>query len=99
MFRKGNKKLLEEQRQKKRGGRGIAQIIKQKFVKKEKTIKNYNQFEVLCDYCQCKVKKYSWLRHVQTEKHKQNEICKNDDNEKVNNVTDEEKDEDFKIKK
>ena len=50
------------------------------------------QLEVFCDYCQCKVKKYRWSRHLQTEKHKHNETVKNDEEEKINKMTEEEKD-------
>ena len=61
--------------------------------------KTYNQLEVFCDYCQCKVKKCRWSQHLQTEKHKNNETVKKDEEEKVNRMTDEEKDEYYKIKK
>ena len=40
------------------------------------------------------MKKCRWSRHLQTEKHKHNETVKNDE-EKVNKMTDEEKDEYF----
>ena len=65
--------------------------------KKKKYNKNYKQLEVFCDYCQCKVKKYRWSKHLQTEKHKHNEMVKHDEEEKVNKMTDEEKDECFKM--
>ena len=58
--------------------------------KKKEYKKTYNQLEVFCDYCQCKVKKYRWSKHLQTEKHKNNETVKKDE---------EEKDEYYKIKK
>ena len=45
------------------------------------------------------MKKCRWSKHVQTEKHKQNETAKHDEEEKVNKMTDEEKDEYFKMKK
>ena len=45
------------------------------------------------------MKKYKWSRHLQTEKHKQNETVKHDEAEKLNKMTDEEKDELYKIKK
>ena len=61
--------------------------------------KTYNQLEVFCDYCQCEVKKCRWSKHLQTEKHKNNETVKKDEEEKVNKMTDEEKDEYYKIKK
>ena len=49
------------------------------------------QLEVFCDYCECKVKKCRWHRHLQTEKHKHNETVKNDEEEKINKMTEEEK--------
>ena len=61
--------------------------------------KEYGQLEVFCDFCQCKVKKCRWSKHLQTEKHKLNETVKKDEEEKVNKMTDEEKDEYYKIKK
>ncbi len=61
--------------------------------------KKYRKLEVFCDYCQCKVKKCRWSKHLQTEKHKQNETAKHDEEEKVNKMADEEKDEYFKMKK
>ena len=67
--------------------------------KKKKYNKDYKQLEVFCDDCQCNVKKYRWSRHLQTEKHKQNETVKHDEAEKLNKMTDEEKDELYKIKK
>ena len=32
--------------------------------------KVYNQMEVDCEVCECKVKKNKWARHVKTEKHR-----------------------------
>ena len=32
--------------------------------------KVYNQIEVDCEVCECKVKKNKWARHVKTEKHR-----------------------------
>ena len=40
-----------------------------------------------------------WSKHLQTEKHKHNETVKNDEEEKISKMTEEEKDEYFKIKK
>ena len=65
----------------------------------ENTKKTYNQLEVFCDYCQCKVKTCRWSQHLQTEKHKNNEAVEKEEEEKVNKMTDEEKDEYYKIKK
>ena len=67
--------------------------------KKKEYNKDYKQLEVFCDYCHCKVKEYRWSRHLQTEKHKHHETVKNDEEEKINNMTNEEKDEYLKIKK
>ena len=67
--------------------------------KKKEYNKDYMQLEVFCDYCGCKVKKCRWSRHLQTEKHKHNETVKNDEEEKINKMTEEEKDEYFKMKK
>ena len=67
--------------------------------KKKDYKKTYNQLEVFCDHYQCKVKTYRWSKHLQTEKHKHNETVKEDEEEKVNKMTDEEKDEYYKIKK
>ena len=53
-------------------------------MKTKKYNKDYKQLEVFCDDCQCNVKKYRWSRHLQTEKHKQNETVKNDETEKLN---------------
>ena len=61
--------------------------------------KDYKQLEVFCDYCQCKVKKYVVQTFNKTEKHKHNETVKNDEEEKINKMTDEEKDEYLKMKK
>ena len=45
------------------------------------------------------MKKCRWSKHLQTEKHKHNETVENDEEEKINKMTDEEKDEYYKIKK
>ena len=39
------------------------------------------------------MKKCRWSKHLQPEKHKHNETVKNDEEEKVNKMTDEEKEE------
>ena len=67
--------------------------------KKKEYKKDYMQLEVFCDYCQCKVKQCRWSKHLQTEKHKQNETVKNDEEEKISKMTEEEKDEYLKMKK
>ena len=35
--------------------------------------KVYNQIEVFCDICQCKVKKCRWSEHKKTQKHNKNQ--------------------------
>ena len=45
------------------------------------------------------MKKCRWSKHLRTEKHKHYETVKNDEEEKVNETTDEEKDGYFKMKK
>ena len=47
----------------------------------------------------CKVKKCRWKKHIETQKHKNNEMIKRKEEEKLNRMTDEEKDEYDKIKK
>ena len=99
---KEREKYQKNREKKGRGGSGrsITEIIKQKFLKKGKnTTKSIDNLKVFCDFCQCKVKKCRWSKHLQTEKHKHNETVKKDEEEKVNKMTDEEKDEYYKIKK
>ncbi len=99
-------KCLEKERENYRKNRGKERERWQKYYtnnkteineKKKKYNKDYKQLEVYCDYCQCKVKKYRWSKHLQTEKHKHNEMVKHDEEEKVNKMTDEEKNEYFKM--
>ena len=101
-------RCLEKEREKYQKNREKKRERWQKYYKNNKTEilekgkeynKEYRQLEVFCDYCQCKVKKCRWSKHLQTEKHKHNETVKNDEEEKVNKMTDEEKDEYYKIKK
>ena len=52
---------------------------------------------MLCDICKCKVKKCRASKHLQTQKHINNEKKKNEEEEeKLSKMTDEEKDEYFK---
>ena len=48
--------------------------------------------------CICKVKKCRWKKHIETQKHKNNEMIKRKEEERLNKMTDEEKDEYDKIK-
>ena len=59
----------------------------------------YNKIEIDCEVCKCKVKKCRWKKHIETQKHKNNEMIKRKEEEKLNRMTDEEKDEYDKIKK
>ena len=61
--------------------------------------KEYSQIEIDCEFCECKVKKYRWKAHTETQKHKNNERIKKKEEEKLNNITDEEKYEYVMIKK
>ena len=45
------------------------------------------------------MKKCWWSKHLQTEKHKHHETVENDEEEKINKMPNEEKDEYFKMKK
>ena len=56
--------------------------------------KTYTQIEVRCTICDCNVKKCRWSKHCQTMKHKQKE----EETNKVNAMSEEERDEYFKIK-
>ena len=38
--------------------------------------KEYSQIEIDCEFCECKVKKYRWEAHTETQKHKNNERIK-----------------------
>ena len=61
--------------------------------------KEYSKIEIDCDFCECKVKKYRWKAHTETQKHNNNETIKKKEEEKLNNMTEEEKYEYFMIKK
>ena len=110
-FKDANKyceRCLEKEREKYHKNREKKRERWQKYYTNNKTEilekgreykKEYLQLEVFCDYCECKVKKWRWSKHLQTEKHKQNEAVKKDEEEKVNKMTEEEKDEYFKVKK
>ena len=100
MPRKGEGKVPEEQREKRERWQKYYRNNKAEILEKGREYNNeYRQLEVFCDFCQCKVKKCRWSKHLQTEKHKLNETVKKDEEEKVNKMTDEEKDEYYKIKK
>ena len=58
----------------------------------------YNKIEIDCEVCKCKVKTCRWKKHIETQKHKNNEMIKRKEEEKMNKMTDEEKDEYDKIK-
>ena len=53
--------------------------------------KEYSQIEIDCEFCECKVKKYRWKAHTETQNHKNNESIKKKEEEKLNNMTEEEK--------
>ena len=59
----------------------------------------YRRIEVWCDICDCKVKKCRGPKHLQTQKHINNEKKQNEEEEKLSKMTDEEKDEYIKIRK
>ena len=59
--------------------------------------KECRQIEVCCDICNCKVKKCWASKHLQTQKHINNEKQKKEEEEKLSRMTDEEKEEYFKI--
>ena len=61
--------------------------------------KEYNRIEIDCEFCDCKVKKCRWKAHTETQKHKNNEMIKRKEEDKVSKMTDEEKEEYFMIKK
>ena len=61
--------------------------------------KEYSQIAIDCEFCECKVKKYRWKAHTETQKHKNNERIKKKEEEKLYNMTEEGKYEYFMIKK
>ena len=59
--------------------------------------KEYRKIETDCEVCKCKVKKCRWKAHTETQKHKNNEMIKRKEEEKLSKMTEEEKDEYDKI--
>ena len=53
--------------------------------------KGYNQIEIDCEFCECKVKKCRWKAHTETQKHKKNKMTKREEENKVSKMSDEEK--------
>ena len=62
-------------------------------------IKEYRKVEIDCEVCKCKVKKCRWKARTETQKHKNNEMIKRKEEEKLIKMTEEEKDEYDNIKK
>ena len=62
-------------------------------------IKGFNEIEIDGEFCECKVTKCRWKKHIETQKHKHNERTKRKEEEKLSKMTDEEKDEYDEIKK
>ena len=99
-------RCLEKEREKYRRNKEKKQEQEQKYyVEHKEEIKEqhrkYNkecrQIEVWCGICKCKVKKCRASKHLQTQKHINSEKQKNEEEEKLSKMTDEEKDEYFKI--
>ena len=67
--------------------------------KKKEFMKTFSQIEIECDICNCKIKKYKLSQHLATNKHKENEKQKKDEEEKIKQMNEEELDEYLKIKK
>ena len=60
--------------------------------------KEYRKIEIDCEVCRSKVKECRWKAHTETQKHKNNEMIKRKEEEKLSKRTEEEKDEYFMIK-
>ena len=61
--------------------------------------KEYSKNEIDCEFCERKVKECRWKAHTETQKHKNNEMIKRKEEEKLSKMTEEEKYEYFMIKK
>ena len=101
-------RCLEKERDNYRRNKEKKQEQKQKYyvehkedIKEQhrKYNKEYRQIEVWCDICKCKVKKCRASKHLQTQKHINNEKQKKEEEEKLSKMTDEEKDEYLKVQK
>ena len=83
----------------KKSEKKIKKIQRKKLGEDKASRKEYNKIEIDCEFCECKVKKCRWKAHTETQKHKNNEMIKRKEEEKLNKMTEEEKDECDKIKK